>query len=177
MWIDLRQEIERARQALHLSDQVFASLPYTTNWPLLEDKIYHTFCRLQQPTVRPRWLWEAFRPGAYGLYTDDTPLETLLMFVEVEEVVWLMVNDSADKFWFYQGKRAAIQAVLNECCYLDEIYLISKKYEWLLCLNHHDVVYGIGSEMSEKLQRQGGRPVIYRDHALVATPPSSEEGH
>jgi hypothetical protein len=177
MWIDLRQEIERARQALHLPSHLFASLPYTTNWPLLEDTIYHTFCRLQQPTVRPRWLWEAFRPGAYGLYAGDNSLDTLLALVEEEGVVWLMVNDSADKFWFYQGTRAAIQAVLNECCYLDEIYLISKKYEWLLCLNHHDVVYGIGPEMSEKLQRQGGRLVIYRDQAVVATLSSSEEGH
>jgi hypothetical protein len=174
MWTDLRQEIERARQVLHLPEQEFAPLPYSTNWSLLEDTIYHTFCTLHHPLVRPRWLWEAFRPGAYGLNSEENSLDTLVALVEEEEVVWLMVND-ADKFWFYQGKRTAIQAVLNECCYLDEIYLISKKYKWLLCLNHHKVIYGVGQEMSEKLKQQGAQPVIYQDQALSNTRPDSEE--
>lgn len=83
------------------------------------------------------------------------------MLLDEEEQVWLMVNDS-DKFWFYQGRRAAIQAVLSECYHLDEIYLISKKYDWLLCLNHHDVVYGLGAPMSEKLKARAVQPVVYR---------------
>jgi hypothetical protein len=176
MWTDLRQEIERARQALHLPAQAFASLPYTTNWSLLEETIYHTFCTLPHHTARPRWLWEAFRPGAYGLYREEDYLDTLLALIEEEEVVWLMVNDDRDKFWFYQGKRAAIQAVLNECYYLDEIYLLSKKYKWLLCLNHHNVIYGVGQPMSEKLKQRGAQPVTYRDQPSLIALPNSELG-
>jgi len=43
-----------------------------------------------------------------------------------EEQVWLMVNDEDGTFWLYEGRRAAIQVVLNECYHLDEIYVISK---------------------------------------------------
>lgn len=162
MWTDLRQEIEQARQALHLSERDFAPLPYITDWQQLEEKIYHTFCVIHHHATRPRWLWDAFKPGAYALTSEEEPLATMIMLLDEEEQVWLMVNDS-DKFWFYQGRRAAIQAVLNECYYLDEIYLISKKYEWLLCLNHHDVVYGLGTPMSEKLKARAAQPVVYRD--------------
>jgi hypothetical protein len=161
MWTELRQEIEKARHRLGLPDAAFAPLPYTTNWHQIEETIYHTFCTLHHPTVRPRWLWEYFRPGAYALDSEDDPLATMVALVAADEQVWLMVTED-DKFWFYQGQSAAIHAVLNECAYLDEIYLLSKKYEWLLCLNHHDVVYGIGGPMREQLKSRSARPVVYR---------------
>jgi hypothetical protein len=161
MWTDARQEIERARHALGLPDGAFASLPCTTNWRQLEETIYHTFCALHQPTVRPRWLWELFRPGACALDNEDDPLATMMTLVEAETLVWLMVLDEG-KFWFYQGQPTAIYAVLNECACLDEIYLLSRKFEWLLCLNHHNVVYGIGKAMSEQMKHRGARPVVYR---------------
>jgi len=163
MWTDLRQEIEQARQALGLSERDFAPLPYTTDWRQLEETLYRTFCVLDHPTNRPRWLWDAFKPGAYALSNEEAPLATLLTLVDEEEQVWLMVNDAEDKFWFYQGRREAVRVVLNECYHLDEIYLLSKKYEWLLCLNHHDVLYGVGTPMRERLQARAARPVIYRD--------------
>jgi|SRR6476661_327910 len=161
MWTYLRQEIEKARHELGLPDAAFAPLPYTTNWHRIEETIYHTFCTLHYPTVRPRWLWECFRPGAYALGYEEDPLATMISLAKNEEQVWLMVNEG-DKFWFYQGQPAAIHAVLNECAYIDEIYLLSKKYEWLLCINHHEVLYGIGTLMSEHMQKRGARPVLYQ---------------
>ena len=103
------------------------------------------------------------KSGTYALSNEEAPLATLLTLVDEEEQVWLMVNDAEDKFWFYQGRREAVRVVLNECYHLDEIYLLSKKYEWLLCLNHHDVLYGVGTPMRERLQARAARPVIYRD--------------
>lgn len=165
MWTDLRAEIEQARQRLQLAEQDFAPLPFTTNWKQLEERIYHTFCQLQHPTARPLWLWEYFRPGAVGVTSDDNPLTQLTSLVDAEETVWLMLNETVnfgDKFWFYQGIPSAIRQVLAECYHLDEIYLISKKYAWLLALNHHDVLYGVGSPMQEKLLARGARRVTYQ---------------
>ena len=62
------------------------------------------------------------------------------------------VNEST-KFWLYEGRVEAIQQIISECCLLDEIYLISKKYEWLLCINHHDVLYATGGNMPAKLRQ------------------------
>ncbi|MDO7846832.1 hypothetical protein Q5H92_10725 [Hymenobacter sp. M29] len=154
MWSDLRTEIDQIRQRLELSEQDFTPLPFTTNWAKLEDNLYHAFCRLDHPTARPLWLWERFRPGAVVLVCDDEPRNHLTSFVNPEEVVWLVLNETVnmgDKFWFYQGTPRAIGRVLDECCYLDEIYLVSKKYAWLLCMNHHRVLFGIGSPMQERL--------------------------
>ncbi|UOQ51600.1 DUF6756 family protein [Hymenobacter cellulosivorans] len=160
MWSDLRAEIDQARQQLQLSEQDFAPLPFTTHWAKLEENLYQAFCRLDHPTVRPLWLWERFRPGAVGLVCDDEPHTRLTSLVDPGEVVWLMLNETVnmgDKFWFYQGTPRAIGRVLAECYYLDEIYLISKKYSWLLCLNHHDVLFGIGAPMQERLLAQGAQ--------------------
>jgi hypothetical protein len=162
MWSDLRAEIEQARQRLQLSEQDFVPLPFTTNWAKLEENLYQVFCRLDHPTARPRWLWERFRPGAVGLVCNDEPHTRLTSLVEPEEVVWLVLNETVnmgDKFWFYQGTPRAIGRVLAACSYLDEMYLVSKKYSWLLCLNHHDVLFGIGSPMQEKLVAQGAQHI------------------
>ena len=162
MWSDLRAEIDQARNRLHLSEQDFAPLPFTTDWAGLEERIYHAFCRLDHPTARPIWLWERFRPGAVGRVCEDEPQALLSSLVDPGEVVWLMVNETVnlgDKFWFYQGTPRAIGRVLAACYSLDEVYLISKKYAWLLCLNHHDVLYGIGSPMQERLLARGAQPI------------------
>ena len=137
-------------------------MPVTTDWGRLEERVYHTFCRLDHPTARPLWLWERFRAGAVGLVCEDEPHGELVSLVDPAEVVWLMLNETVnyeDKFWLYHGTAPAIGQVLAECAYLDAVYLVSKKYAWLLCLNHHDVLYGIGSPVKERLLARGAQPV------------------
>jgi hypothetical protein len=46
----------------------------------------------------------------------------------------------------------AIRKVILESCYIDELYLASKKYDWLICINHHDVLIATGKIMAEKLR-------------------------
>ncbi|TGE10049.1 DUF6756 family protein [Hymenobacter fodinae] len=160
MWSDLRVEIEQARQRLQLPEQDFAPLPFTTEWARLEEQIYRAFCCLDHPTARPCWLWEHLRPGAVGLVCADDPLTLLTSLIDPNETVWLMLNETVnfeDNFWFYQGTPRAIRSILAECCYLDEVYLISKKYTWLLCVNHHDALYGIGSPVQERLLTRGAK--------------------
>ncbi|MCC2545502.1 hypothetical protein LJY25_03530 [Hymenobacter sp. BT175] len=162
MWSDLRVEIEQARQALQLAEQDFAPLSITTDWRELEERVYQTFCELFHPTVRPLWLWEHFKPGAYALVCEQNPLAFLTSLIDPGEVVWLMLNEMVkgkDKFWLYQGTPHAIYQVLADCYSLDEVYLISKKYAWLLCLNHHDVAFALGTPMSEKLMAHGAKPI------------------
>jgi hypothetical protein len=56
-----------------------------------------------------------------------------------------------DNFIFYQGKVEAIQQILLECS-PDEYYLINKKYEWLLSVNHHDSLTGTGEFIINQLR-------------------------
>jgi hypothetical protein len=57
--------------------------------------------------------------------------------IDETETVWYFVNETireGEKFWFYEGKIKTIQKVI-EVSGFDELYIASKKYEWLICIN------------------------------------------
>lgn len=138
---DLLNDIEEIRQKLGISAADFSPLPFTTNWHQLEERIYKAFCKIEGQS-RPRWLWERYKNEWYGLSLKDYPDYILDQLVPASETVWFMAYDG-DDFFFYQGKVKAIQKILLECS-PDEYYLINKKYEWLLSVNHHDSLTGTG---------------------------------
>jgi hypothetical protein len=69
-----------------------------------------------------------------------------------------MMNGAKSKRTFtihsanYQGRVKAIRKVILESRYIDELYLASKKYDWLICINHHDAMIATGKIMAEKLR-------------------------
>lgn len=149
MWSDLRKDIEEARKECHIPETDFSPLPHTTDWYRLEERIYSTFCKIEGKG-RPCWLWENYRNVWYGLALKGYPDNILDQLVPATEIVWFMAYDGND-FLFYQGKVKAIQKVLPELTYLDEYYLINKKYEWLLSVNHHDSLAGTGEFIINQL--------------------------
>lgn len=154
-WVFLRSEIEKARRTLGLSKQQFRPVP-AAECPKIEEAIYKQFCHINHPIVRPLWLWENFKHETTGVADFSEPIHILDQLIPVEETCWLMLNETVnekDKFWLYEGQIRPIRQLLLECAGLDEIYLVSKKYEWLLCINHHDVLYGSGKIMLEKLRQ------------------------
>ncbi|WP_411268085.1 DUF6756 family protein [Paenibacillus sp. PL91] len=46
-----------------------------------------------------------------------------------------------------------IKNVIPELMHLREHYVVSKKYEWLLCVNHYDIVFGSGLEIIDKMKK------------------------
>lgn len=156
MWTPLREEIEVIRKQLQIPESDFKPLPHNTDWRKLEEKIYKTFCQLDHPRARPVWLWTALKNECYVLSSEASPYLLLDKLINVKEIVWLMVNETVnerEKFWFYEGKAEAIQSIISESSYLDELYLVSRKYEWLVCINHHDALIGSGKAVIEKLKQ------------------------
>lgn len=86
----------------------------------------------------------------------EPPFIILERLIDPSEVVWFFVNGDKDKFWFYQGKVKAIRKVILECSYIDELYLASKKYDWLICINHHDTLITTGNAMAEIVRNPAG---------------------
>ena len=113
----MRAEIENIVKEHDISSADFKALDIHEEWHQIEENIYHTFCQLNHPIVRPLWLWEYFK------------LETSSLVVV-----------------------KAIRKVILESCYIDELYLASKKYDWLICINHHDVLIATGKIIAEKLR-------------------------
>jgi hypothetical protein len=156
-WEEQRIDIENITREYHISRADFAPLDIHADWAGIEERIYHTFCRLDHPTARPIWLWEKFKLDTFSMVVDF-PFSILDKLVDHEEEIWFFLNGDHDKFWFYQGKITAILKVIKESAYIDELYLASKKYEWLLCINHHDVLIATGQEMAERLSSLSNKP-------------------
>ncbi|WP_300671884.1 DUF6756 family protein [Soonwooa sp.] len=159
-WADLRTEINKAIADQGILDSDFRSLPIHGNWQQIEDKIYHTFCKLTHPTQKPLWLWTNFKLDTFSLSNLETRPELYLdSLIDNTETVWYVVNETineGDKFWFYEGKIKYIQTIIDKT-WFDEMYIISKKYEWLVCINHHDDLIATGNIMPDKLRKIASR--------------------
>ncbi len=151
-WESLRADIESIIKDNKLSTNDFNALSIHDNWKAIEENIYHTFCKLDHPTQRPIWLWEYFKSDTFSIVVDQ-PYKLLDQLVDSDETVWFFVNGDKDKFWFYEGKIKAIVTVIEESSYIDELYLASKKYQWLICINHHDDLIATGQIIPDKLRQ------------------------
>ncbi|WP_205301049.1 DUF6756 family protein [Paenibacillus aceris] len=58
--------------------------------------------------------------------------------------------------------------VIPELVHLREYYIISKKYEWLLCVNHHDIVFGSGAELVDIMEKIRWYSIVtYRPRGIL----------
>ncbi len=155
MWTDLRKEIETIRKDFSLTENQFQPLRQN-DWKEIEEKVYQTFCKLTHYKSRPIWLWEYFKLDTASVSTEQRPYLYLDKLIDNNETVWFFINETVKenhKFWFYQGQVKPIQKIIAESSYIDELYLVSKKYDWLLCINHHEIIIATGQTMPEKLKQ------------------------
>jgi hypothetical protein len=151
-WENLRADIERIIKDHDFSPADFKALSIYDDWKAIEERIYHTFCNLDHPTQWPVWLWKHFKLDTFSISVDQ-PYQLLDQLVPLDDTVWFFVNGSNDKLWFYEGKIKAIMTVLENGSCIDEFYVASKKYQWLVCINHHDNLIVTGQMMPDKLRQ------------------------
>jgi hypothetical protein len=150
MWSDLHKDIEVIRRELRIPETDFSPLPHTTDWHRLKENIYQAFCKIEGKG-RPGWLWTSYKNEYFELGLKCLPDSILDQLVPATETVWFVPDDGSDSL-FYQGKVGAIQKILPELTYLDEYYLINKKYEWLLSVNHHDSLTATGEHLINRMK-------------------------
>lgn len=154
MWTGLRKEIAGICKDFALTDDEFRPLGLG-EWEGVEEKIHQAFCKVTHHRSRMTWLWEHFKHDTFAVTTTRSPYLYLDRLVPAGETIWFFVNETineSEKFWLYQGQVGAIQTVIGEACLLDEIYLASKHYTWILCINHHDVLIASGEAMPGRLR-------------------------
>lgn len=155
-WSDIRAEIMQLKTELNLNDAEFRALsPYEDNQGI-EETIYQTFCQFEDGKTPPTWLWLSFKQEVYSAdFLLDAPESYLPTLIDPTETIWLGALSSLQeksKIWFYEGQILPIQKVLSEIQFFDEFYFVSKKYEWLICINHHDTLIATGGEMPKRLK-------------------------
>ena len=153
-WTPLRQEIEAIRKGLKVTEENFAPVGLD-DWATIEEKLYQSFCVINHYKSRPLWLWTAFKQDTCSVMFNENPFINLDKLIDESESIWFFVNETVnekDKFWFYSGHIKAIQKIIAECSEIDEMYFASKKYEWLICINHHNCMFATGIKMPDKLK-------------------------
>ena len=164
-WTSLRVDIERAKNELVISDNEFRELK-TNEWELVQSKILKAFLYDRPQSIKRSWLWDDLKVVVHSIGCITDPYEKLNLLIQRDAIVYFFVNETMNeqtKYWYYQGNVNSIISIIGEIIGLDEYYIVSKKYDWLLCTNHHDVLIGAGSiipkmkENEEKIKAENTR--------------------
>jgi len=155
---DMRQQINLAAAALCLKPTEFRQIRVHQYQDILLSIIDH-FTTLGRKGWNAPW-WDHFKGVEIGIHTTDA-YKLLPELVPSEERVWFVAEDWGRNkrdggFWLFEGKIQAIVSVLGEM-FGFEYYVVSKKFEWLLCENHHDILIGVGQPMVDKMRELKSR--------------------
>jgi hypothetical protein len=155
-WSDLRSRIAEVIDKSNLDPKKFRPLSVYDGWEEIESRIYSCFCSNSVQHTKRLWLWSHFKLDTVSVYfKDNLPEYYLDKLIDEQEVVWYVVNETINektKFWFYEGTINGILKIIENAGF-NELYIVSKKYEWLICINHHDYLIATGDVMPEKLSK------------------------
>ena len=143
-WTRLRSDIERVRKEFHISNDDFRELKIN-EWKKVEDKIGENFLSKKFP--KSNWIWNNLKVESVSINCKNNPFDKLDLLIKKNEIVYFFVNETVreqTKYWYYEGKVKNVIKLLEEVLGFDEYYICSKKYDWLLCVNHHDILIGTG---------------------------------
>ena len=150
MWTPLRTEISNICEQLNIPEERFKPVSLH-DWQSIQEKIFEKFCYPNQVG----WIWKRLKEDTYAIqFLYNYPFDQLLNLIDHSEKVWLFLDETVserNKYWFYEGYIQDIVSVLGETTQTDEVYVASKKYDWLLCVNHHDYIIAAGRDMVARL--------------------------
>jgi len=87
------------------------------------------------------WLWEKF--NHYEVLNDDMAWSYIKDFIEGNECI-MFFNQEEEKEMFLIQSGDDLNYILSET-YGFEFYITNKQCSYLLCFNHHNILYGCGN--------------------------------
>lgn len=150
-WDEIRAELSQLKSKLQLTDDEFRLLSPYDNWREIQNNIYQKFCKNANLYHLPT-IWQNLDEYYAVGYLTDRPEMYLNQLIDNHKKIWFIATNFGDsKLWFCEGNILVIQKVIDEMCFFDEVYFVCKKYEWLIAINHHDVLMATG-KMIDKLK-------------------------
>jgi hypothetical protein len=124
-------------------------------WNEIEHKIINYFTGTNSGFF---WMWENEILRKFKKYSKEVSDYNVLAKILSEtinqnETVWFFIEDSLNdktKYWGYEGGINDIVKLLGEIS-LADFYIVSKKLDWVIGQNHHDILFGFG-EIKELLE-------------------------
>lgn len=98
------------------------------------------------------WWWESIRPDRESVaYQSGGNGYQLIAQVCPDEPCWFVATDDrADGWSVYEARPSQVVSVLGEC-HAFEYFLASPELRWVVFENHHDVLVGVGAEVTEAI--------------------------
>lgn len=126
----------------HISNELKDSKVITTKLDMDErreilDSILKKYININQ---KGNWLWEKFIH--YESLNDDMAWGYIKEFVKDNECI-MFFNQEEEKEMFLIQSGEDLNYVLSET-YGFEFYITNKQCSYLLCFNHHNILYGCG---------------------------------
>lgn len=147
---NLRSSINEIKKNLQLPDEDFQLIRLTKYQQILHS-ILKKFTSLKVSQIN-KWWWDSLLDPIYYFHPENC-FDTLFMIIDNNENIWLIIEDESktnEHYWLYEGKIYAIVSVLSELPFM-EYYIVSKKLDWMLCENHHNILIGCGEPIINKI--------------------------
>ena len=152
--MSIRDEIERVIKENHLERSKCFECSKITYRAILK-KIEQTFV-LHGGDIHWSNMGRGFNPKLpceIKDTSDDSMWVTKLPMIlsDSEELVYVLFEDSKNyqpKYWLYEMYIPELVCVIGEVCGLDDFYIVSKKFEWLISECHEDIVSFVGSSLN-----------------------------
>lgn len=152
--LSVRAEIEELIKTLKLDRSGLYEVGKNQWKPILRE-IEERFLVKTHHTQGLHWGWNRLQEPRRSARSADKNYAKLREIIQ-DDYIWFIAEDRYDKLWLYEGRTAAILQVIPELCHLNEYYLISKKLQWLLCEDHHDMLHMSGQAIIERWMRYEG---------------------
>lgn len=148
----VRLEIEELCKNLHISNDKFSEVR-KDQWRSILDNIEERFLIKTYYTQKGlHWGWNRLKEPTDSVGFVN-PTYKHFEYFNQEEYIWFIAEDFNDKMWVYEGESKVIfNKVIPELFLLKEYYLVSKKYKWLYCENHHGIACLSGNEIIDKMK-------------------------
>jgi len=148
----IRKDIERAIKELQINRDDFQEIS-KLRWKEILLKVVECFVQKTHYTHDLHWAWNRLKEPCNILRFDNNNGYRYIEELIDDKYVWFITEDSSGKFWLYEGKPEIISKVIEESYYIDEYYIVSKKYEWILCEDHHQIIHGSGETIVNKINK------------------------
>jgi hypothetical protein len=146
-WTELRVEIKSISQELKIDKDKFSEVNFL-NSKSIENKLWNKF----STNNSSGWLWENLKEELYSIQIENPLNINFKELLDLNESVWILLNETVNeltKYWIYEGKTSAIQKILIESSLVEEVIIASKKYEWIIIINHHNYLIATGSMINK----------------------------
>lgn len=150
--LSVRSEIEELIKTLSINREELFEVR-KDRWKTIQERIEKQFLKKTHYTQDLHWGWNRLQQPRYALRFIDQPYRSIKEIIEDDDMFFI-AEDLHDKMWIYEGRKSIIfDKIIPELYHLDEYFLVSKKYRWLVCEDHHEIIHFAGQDIIERAKQ------------------------